>query len=487
MSRADPDTGRGRARTGPVWIATIGVGALATYLGVVLLLEETVVGVEIADWVLLPLLVGVIAALYGGGRWLLARGRVTRVALFASGVLGFAVAGSMVAIDVAYTLVVNRQAETDTAQAVRRLLDPHLWEGELVPRVYHPTEHNFVVHKPDVIIEADTYGEFYDSRMLASPTLRDSVLELRRVRFRIDANGFRETTPLAEAREFALGDSFVFGFGVSQELVWTEHFEALTGRPVYNLGVSATGPAHQVRLLRHLLDTHPGEARVERLIWMIFEGNDLENDYGTLRDIDVGPGSLLRGTVLETLRAVPLSLKRESVIDRMRRGSVRAKPMGVDAHDPTLVDGVRIPYPLYVSAVHGPRMFNPDDVERATAPRSYVRGHPNWPRLRETFAAMAALAREHGFPVTVVLAPSAARLYGAQFAGFPAISERPWFLEEVAALARAEGFGVIDLLPALVRHAGTELLYFRDDHHWNARGNRLVAEILARDLGSGPR
>jgi hypothetical protein len=29
-------------------------------------------------------------------------------------------------------------------------------------------------------------------------------------------------------------------------------------------------------------------------------------------------------------------------------------------------------------------------------------------------------------------------------------------------------------------YAERELLYFRDDTHWNARGNRVAAELIAR-------
>jgi len=467
------------AESGPVWIATLGLGSIASYLGTVLLLDETVLGAVIADWMLLPLLLVLVAAIFIAARVMLRAGRVSRNALYAAGVLGIAVSGSLLAMDVAFTVYLNRGTDTDADQGVRRANDPRLWQGEVLPRLYQPSEWNFFLHKPGVVVEADAYGEFYDTKMLASPTLRDRVLELRHVDYRIDEHGFRETTPLADARVFALGDSYVFGFGLAQDRIWTEQLEQLIGRPVYNLGVSATGPGHQQRLLRYLLDTHPDDVVIDRLLWMIFEGNDLENSYEERRAAGPTGGSLLRGTVVESLRAVPETLKRESVLHRLVAGQLRSKTAVGASSDPTLVDGVRIPYPLYDSAVHGPRMFNPDNLERARRPRAYVLDHPNWPRLRESFGAMAELARAHGFAVTVVLAPSAARLYAGQYEGFPAISERPWFLEEVGKLARETGFEVVDLVPALRPYAASEMLYFRDDHHWNARGNRVVAELLA--------
>jgi hypothetical protein len=147
-----------------------------------------------------------------------------------------------------------------------------------------------------------------------------------------------------------------------------------------------------------------------------------------------------------------------------------------------VVDGIKIHFPLYHSKQHGHRLFNPYDTNRATFPRSYVFEHANWPRLVETFHRMRTLSQKHDFPVTVVLVPSAARIYGRYFEGFPKLSDAPHFLNEVAQLASDTGFGVFDLVSPLQRRAETELLYFRDDHHWNLQGNRLVAEILAKHL-----
>jgi hypothetical protein len=487
MPRAPGRPGAAAPATGPVWIATAGLGVLWIYVGVVLFLDEYVLGVTWVDWILLPVLLAGCVAIHLAVRTLHARGRLSRGALFAAGVLGLTLSASLLAVDVAFTIVLNRRADTDALQSTRRLRDPHLWQGEILPRIYQPGDTNYFLHKPGVVIEARAFGEFYDAKMLDSPTLRDEVLEPRDVRFRIDAQGFRETTPLADARVFALGDSFVFGFGIDQPLVWTEQLEALSGRPVYNLGVSATGPAHQLRVLEHLLATRPGTARVEELLWVVFEGNDLENSYAPESTLADGGGGLLRGTVLESLRAVPLALKEQSVLHRLRQGGLRAEGWPGAEADPTLVDGVRIPYPLYRSAALGPRMFNPEHLKEATLTLEDVRAHPNLPLLRAVFERMATLAETHGFRVTVVLAPTATRVHGRQYEGFPPISDRPWFLEETTRLAEQAGFAVVDLLPVLTAAGEDALVYFRDDHHWNERGNRVVAERLAGAVAAAPR
>jgi hypothetical protein len=95
---------------------------------------------------------------------------------------------------------------------------------------------------------------------------------------------------------------------------------------------------------------------------------------------------------------------------------------------------------------------------------------------------MGELARNFGFGVTVILAPTEGRLQGKYFAGFPKASDRPYFLDFVAGLARKEKFQIINLYDTLRPLADRRLLYFRDDDHWNEDGNLLVATSLSEQL-----
>jgi lysophospholipase L1-like esterase len=53
----------------------------------------------------------------------------------------------------------------------------------------------------------------------------------------------------------------------------------------------------------------------------------------------------------------------------------------------------------------------------------------------------------------------------------------------VAAFCHAAGIPVVDLLPAFrAASRGGEVLYLPSDHHWNAEGHRLAAEILLAEL-----
>jgi len=90
-----------------------------------------------------------------------------------------------------------------------------------------------------------------------------------------------------------------------------------------------------------------------------------------------------------------------------------------------------------------------------------------------------ALSQQAGFDVTILLAPSDARMYGAAFDGMPRLSAEPSFLNQVNAMARELGFKTVDLAELMRPYASREMLYYRDDHHWNERGNAVAAQLIA--------
>ena len=479
------------SRLGPSLFRLAGV-AIWSYICFALLYGERIAGIPFGA-------VPTLLLLLAGSAGLLMTPRLLRRALspsrmFEAGVAGVIAFGGILVIDVVYTMVLNGQRARARAAigADQREADGHVWHGELYPRVYFPTEKNFFLYKPDVRLSATTYGGYYESSMLASPTLRDSVLEPRRLSYFIGPHGLRELEPLAGTRLFALGDSFVFGHATDEGKTWVDLLGAALGESVYNLGVSATGPKQQLMLLEHLLATNVDSMRVGRLLWMIFEGNDLENSYEEMRVVSAAPSVSLRmrleGTIPAALLSVPGRLRNESVLRRLLHGELRFSTPGPDRSfgGRMELDGARFGTPLFHSRRWGYRLFNPDDLEEATKPREYVLEHPHRPLLEQTFAEMKALSERKGFRVTVLVAPSDARVYGAAFDGFPALSDQPHFIDYVVELSRRTGFEVVNLLPLLRPFADRELLYYRDDHHWNERGNAIVAQLI-RDALAAPR
>ncbi len=233
-----------------------------------------------------------------------------------------------------------------------------------------------------------------------------------------------------------------------------------------------------------MLKTHGDSMRVGHLLWMIFEGNDLENSYG--EGVEFSPADrrgLFAGTVIEPFLSLPARVRSSSMVGRLARGELTLSARAA-RHGQYQIDGVDLPIPLFRSKQFGYRLFVPADMDAATRPREYVLNHPHRPLLDRTFGEMRDLGRARGFRVTVVVAPSDARVHGASFEGFPTLSSEPHFIDYVVRLSEKMGFSVVNLLPLLQPVAKNELLYYRDDHHWNERGNAVVADVIAKEIAA---
>lgn len=237
----------------------------------------------------------------------------------------------------------------------------------------------------------------------------------------------------------------------------------------------------------HLLRTHPEAFKLRRLLWLIFEGNDLEEDYSPTapreHEMKRSLGATFDGTIVHLIREIPRIAKEQSVIRRIVAGEVRFRSLSSDDPDRShyVLDGEIIAYPLYHSDRFGYRLFREVNINRARRPRTYVENHPNLPRLAATIEKMAELSRRAGFEVTVVTVPSAVRLYAGPF-GIDGVPTEPYFIQAVMALAAEQDLDYVDLRELLAPAAAKEMLHRRDDTHWNARGHRLVADALSAHL-----
>jgi hypothetical protein len=466
----------------PRLLATLSISLLCSYLCIVLVYQEPLAGLTVRTRHLVVILLAAYALIFLVFWWLDSQDSLSRERALQATILSLSLLVSLLAADSLYAVYERTSRAVPPPEVFdrERSTDPRIWIGELYPRSYYPTERNFTLYKPNVRISGRIFGEFYDTRMLASPTLVESVLELREVVYSIDEHGFRNRAPLSESRLFALGDSFVFGYSTAEGDIWTERLAELIGTPVYNLGVSATGPGSQVQLLEFLLRSEAHSFRVEHLLWMIFEGNDLENSYATTRSHIAAPARVSARLWRATLRPLIQGTKNRSIIAKLMRGdlTLRDWSSGSDGN-PYLVDGISLEFPLYHSDRWGYKLFNPIDIDRARKTEAYVLSHPNRRLFDDSFRRMRTLSEEFGFRVTVLLAPSAARMYGPDFQGFPELSAEPHFMRYVEALSRNLGFEVVDMLTLMKPQAEREILYYRDDHHWNERGNEIAALTIA--------
>ena len=384
--------------------------------------------------------------------------------------------------DVGYSAYLNTIVPTSSKQDFQYSLEStdRYMINEFYPRLYFPTEKNFYIHKPNFSVSGEHYGSMYSADLMKSPTLAKTVFQLQRDSISIDQHGFRETTSPSGTEIFALGDSYTVGLGVSQNDIWVKRLEKTLGRPIYNLGVTGLSPKEEFLLLEHML-SQGSEFRVRHLLWMIYEGNDLEDSYKSLRPAPQSDQrSLFADTIVDCLVGIPVKIRDEAIFNRIRRDQVTFdSPLG-GAKSHYFVDGVRLTHPLYHSRLHGYRLFNSLYLARVSQPRSYVTDHPNLRAFEQVFKDMAILQKRYDFKVTVLIAPMVSRLYAPYFTDFPHVSDEPYFINHVENLCNSVGFQSLNLFSLMQPYVDREMLYFKDDDHWNARGNEVVAEIVAR-------
>ncbi len=408
---------------------------------------------------------------------------VVRAALPASkmlnlGLLMFGTLVGLILVDEIFGVYTNVQRARTASTNQSAHTDSRAWLPEGLPPTFAPSGDGFLLYKHDVVVDMKTYGWMYKTEMLSSRTLVDTVLDLRDRSYQIGPLGLRDLTPIGSARYFALGNSFVFGYGINEADTWPILLGNALGEHVYNLGIAGAGPAAEVALLKHMMAVHADSLHIQKLIWMMYEGNDLDDDSRSSPPVArTGLSAMLSGTALQVAVDLPNFVKNESVLRKLLYGDL-ILPFGLHRarYGIRTIDGVALETPLFRSKL-GNKMFAERHINRAQLSRAEVMNHKNLPSIEQAFRDMRVLADRGGFTVTVVLAPSDVRLHGPAFEGFPKL-EPPHFLNWLATQANDQGFQTVNLLPLMQPIADEELLYSRDDSHWNRRGNEVVAQLL---------
>ncbi len=234
-----------------------------------------------------------------------------------------------------------------------------------------------------------------------------------------------------------LGDSFVWGWGVGQGEVLTDHLAHRLDRPVRNLGLNAAGTAQEMLLLESRASTAP-----EALL--LFFHNDLGDNTDARRG--ERPVFALEGGVLASR---PPTRRRGGALFRRSR----------------LLSLVRLEVDRILAAGRGGATGTPvcDD------PAAWA--------LEATLLARAARV---GPRLRLVYVPAASEL-----------EARSSCHDGLKAISDALGLPLLDLRPGLGaacpegRGHGAPC-YFLRDGHWTARGHRAAAELLAAWIEAPP-
>lgn len=322
-------------------------------------------------------------------------------------------------------------------------------------------------YAPNVHYEGRSYGD------LAAIAGLMQYRQERRTRFVTDRFGFRnEQSDPNDIDILLLGDSFGAAIGVSQEKTWGHLLSERHGQTVYNLSIPGSPWDEYVNFTMESSRLKTKDDAL--LVWAIFTGNDLDEGYHSLLHVDQLPWHGWLGVAKVRFR----EYRRRSCIRTMIRQAMEeeAAPEKVLVRD--FIDGSKVLfYKLY--------------ADNAQLSLDEVRQAPNRAHLNRTLAAMKTAATRKRLRVAVILLPSKAEVYSWALHGSEPWSADPApssFSIVLRAMCEVQGLHFLDLKPLLIRQsrvvyeADGDLLWWRDDSHWNGRGHEVVAEIVYRRL-----
>ena len=317
----------------------------------------------------------------------------------------------------------------------------------------------------DAYSKRTTFGDL--AAISGNPSDKEERLEI----FQSDRRGFRNTpTPTSQPYDvIVVGDSFGMGLGVSQD----EHWAALLqkkGFSVYNLSMPATCAAHgAARLTLEIseLDLAPGAT----IVVPVYTGNDLEECTTSVDAILAqGPQSRIHalGTTIEDYRS---------------RSPLRQLGMRL-VYRFFFADPVIERRPL---SNNSSVLFYKPHIAAAGISRAEVESTPNFTHMAEALVRFKTLAHDHNANLAVVVIPPKEQVYKPLLLGqsnWASTDTTSGFAEAVLSLCHTEAISCLDLTPVLAAEAKTtfprgELVWWRDDSHWNQLGHLIATRSIA--------
>ena len=284
-----------------------------------------------------------------------------------------------------------------------------------------------------------------------------------------DLHGFRNTMPWpAQADIVAVGDSFVFGFGVNDDQTWIRLLaDSLPGSRVINLGLPGQGPQQYLRAYEKF-----GVAlKPKLLLFGLFPGNDVVDakmfdewlkagepvSYNVWRLSGGRPPSDSEAQVKNRLA----SLQKSYLFRFVASLNDVVSPFSGETIDCGNGGELRLAPGLYASRAE---MAHPGD--------------PSFELVMDTIEQAGALTHQQGTELLVVLFPTKEEAY------LPVSGKRvPLLLEPFRAELEKRDIPHLDLTPFFQQEARRgECVFFEVDGHPNVRGVQLIAKVLADTL-----
>jgi len=286
--------------------------------------------------------------------------------------------------------------------------------------------------------------------------------------FTYDARGYRNATELDRAEVVLLGDSFVDGWGVTDQETSASVLQAKLGKPVANLGVAGYGTLQELAVLKR----EAPRLQPAAVVWFFFEGNDLYDDWRFQR-------TLMSLTSVKANRQGPAQPVTRAHTWRQRCLAGNFLRLLRAWSDPLIPN--RVPYfgTLTTSSTGRQTVAFADYAAVAWSPWLADR----WSQTKAAFEEGSRFCRQRGIRLMLCYVPDKFRVY-QPFVEFPADSPcqkwATWPLPaDFAEFCRANQIPFLDLTGPLresARQGG--MPYPPADSHWSAEGHKLVADIL---------
>lgn len=324
-----------------------------------------------------------------------------------------------------------------------------------------------------------------------------------------DRLGFRNRDVPRDAAIVALGDSQTYGLGVSREEAWPQQLERLIGQRTYDLAFPGWGPIQSLTLLEADLPVQP-----RLVISTLYAGNDLFDAYQSVYPHGQHPE--LRTTDKRVLRAMAAQNHRKPWGNRIANPvNLRPPtPRWVRTASNFSVENTR----LYALGRAVLRSFDRPNRAPETNRLAFDNGqlrtifNPRYrlvaldladPRIAEglrlTLAAISAQrerARAQNAGFAVLLIPTKEFVFRQTVAGSTVeastdfrklMAAETTFWDTIRAELASRGIPSIDALPLLRAQVESGLQPYpeSEDGHPTPAGQRLLAELIRRDLDRG--
>ena len=347
----------------------------------------------------------------------------------------------------------------------------------------------------------------------------------------IDKAGYRNASVAESPYLVALGDSQTYGANVGREEAWPQQLAALSGKPIYNMGVPDYGPVQELVLTPHAITLRP-----QWVVVGFYSGNDLCDAYDMvytrkqiidLRSDDQGVTSTIENAEkvspfqpaaeasfrassgnfgpVGTLTQVRDFLSKHSRLWGMLRPAWRiVMKKTVHTVSPDALWSEQASLARKSGGAWVP--FEKEGVKTIFTPQvRFLALNMEDPRIHEglrvsvaSIKRMSSITQNAGMHFMVVIIPTKERVFFDRFGGNAdgtprAVTEladqEQEMLTELKNELRVSGISYVDVLPALRESlSGGESPYpVSADGHPNARGHKAIAAAVWRAMAATER